>query len=158
MSDSRDDREVTLLATLEEGATLLFQSPVLASRIFRNWIGREFEVTVKVYRPRRSAAQNRYWWGILIPFVRAFFRQYDGLYITKDEAHSYVKTAILGQKLEVKDVGGVEIVSFKEKSTSKMNTEEFSESVAAVQAFFAERGEVLPDPQQNNFISDFISE
>lgn len=50
------------------------------------------------------------------------------------------------------------IVDASEKSTKALNTKEFCELKDNLQAHWAEKGCDIPDPRENNFLSDFVKD
>lgn len=50
------------------------------------------------------------------------------------------------------------VINPEVKTTSKMNTVEFGDFKDTLQAYYAERGCDIPDPRENNFLSDFIED
>lgn len=104
---------------------------------------------------RRSDAQNRYIWGVVVPCTRAWLKETTGEKYTPDFVYSWLRSSILGAKPEVKTVAGEEVIVMTSKRFSKMTTVEFSEAIELILDTLAERGCIIPEPKANNFLSDF---
>lgn len=86
-----------------------------------------------------------------------------------DLAHKKPKDWVLGKvfdylkpymaNLVVKEIFDKRVISNSEyKTTSKLTTKEFNLMKEKIQKFWSEKGCVIPDPNQNNFISDHIKD
>ena len=132
-----DNQEFTFKGTFSPD----FKSIELeASGTFRRALyyleGIDLEVRVRKLSRKRTDAQNRYWWGVLIQAVVAYARERRGESITPAEAHLWVVTKILKSKVSVKPILGSDIIMIEAKSTSEMSTKEFSEAVDEVRLYF----------------------
>ena len=134
--------------------TLKFGSSL--RRVLAHLVGKELLISVKPLEYKRSDAQNRYYWGVVIPMVRSWHKNLQGETITPDECHAYILNKVLEVKPVFKTVLGDEVMYFNYKTTSKMNTKEFNDFKEKVQKFFGELGCEIPDPRGNNMLSDHI--
>ena len=53
-----------------------------------------------------------------------------------------------------RDVLDRQVITYEVKRVSAMTTKEFSEFVINIQQHWAERGLVIPDPEQKEFLND----
>lgn len=98
--------------------------------------GKSYDVSVKVHRSKRSNPQNAWYWTI----VGIVAKETDN---DKEVIHRLFKKMFIGY--DVKVVGNERIAVVRSSST--LNTEEFSEYLSKVEAFVAqELGILLPDP------------
>jgi hypothetical protein len=98
--------------------------------------GKQYDVSVKLHRSKRSNPQNAWYWTI----VGIVARETDN---DKEVIHKFFARKFVG--VDVKEMGGEKIALVR--STSTLNTEEFSEFISKVEAFVAnELGIILPDP------------
>jgi len=94
-------------------------------------------VSVKVSRPSRSSAQNRFWHGVVIPA----FAEHCG-YDFDDMKDTLALELLPREVIDVK-TREVRIVP---GHTSKLNTKEFNELIERAQRLGAEMGIYIPDP------------
>lgn len=96
------------------------------------------EVIVRKYRARRSPAQNRYWWGVVIPHMTLCWA------CSHDDAHDRVCLEFLPN---AREVGGTTIVT--PGSTSDLDTLQFNKLIEAVSQYAAlEHGVYIPLPNE----------
>ena len=96
---------------------------------------------------KRSTDQNRYWWGVVIRKITEWL-QGNGNDVTDNDVHEFIKMKYLGEK-EVKIDGKI----YKRyRGTSELNTQEFADLVEKIQRDFAQRGLIIPDPNQEEFL------
>jgi hypothetical protein len=96
-------------------------------------------VSVKVARPCRSSAQNRYWHGVVIPL----FAEHCGYEL--DEMKDALALKLIPKELTDMDTGEVRIVP---GHTSELNTKEFNDLIERAQRLGAETGIYIPDPNE----------
>lgn len=114
-------------------------------------------VTVQILRKKRSDRQNRYYYGIVIPTIQAFHLESNGEHIERDEVHAFNLTRVLGVVPEFRNVFGEEVMIFKQKKSSEMNTKEFGQFVDTLIAYWAEKGCIIPEPKNENLLTDFVN-
>ncbi len=113
---------------------------------------KRWEVIVKPYRLNRSAAQNRYLWGV----VYATIEENDGGVFLNDNTMPIIQSARIKPsefiheyfKQEFLEVGrgGKKVIT---RSTAKLNTEEFAEYVEKIMQFASTRmGIYIPTPAE----------
>lgn len=117
---------------------------------------KSLEISVKVARRSRSAAQNRYMWGVIVPTVGRWFRDTQGEKYTPDEIYLWVRMSLLEQRPVLKTILGQEIIVMEHKRFSEMTTAEFAEAVDIIVKKMAERDCVIELPRDQNYIQEFI--
>lgn len=152
--DEGNDYEV--VEQVDDYPVLTIVGAKVLMRIFRVVINKPLEITFKVFRQQRSSAQNRYMWGVVVPTVRAWLRETEGVKYTPDEVYTWLRVSVLGNKPEIKEVAGSDVVVMTGKRFSAMNTKEFAEAVDTILNKMAEQGCVIPEPRQSNFIHEYI--
>lgn len=152
-------REFNVVGELtEDGQFIKISHYKPLKRIFKGLIGKQLEVSFKLLKYQRSAAQNRYLWGVAYVTIAAWYKDSQGSSISKDAIHAHTLQHILDYEVEVQNVLGKEVIVVKGKSTSALNTKEFCDLVESLQKYWAERGCVIPDPKGHNFLSDYIKD
>ena len=63
-------------------------------------------------------------------------------------------TELLRPRIMTRDVLDRQVITYEVKRVSAMTTKEFSEFVIKIQQHWAERGLVIPDPEQKEFLND----
>lgn len=96
-------------------------------------------VSVKVSRPERSSAQNRYWHGVVVPL----FADHCGYEF--EEMKDALALKLLPKELTDMDSGEVRLVP---GHTSDLNTREFNDLIERAQRLGAEMGIYIPDPSE----------
>ncbi len=149
-----------LLDTPEYGLVLQLTFGAAMVRLFKlaGMFGKRLEISFRILRYQRSLAQNRYMWGVAYTTIAAWYSETQGETVSKDAIHVYVLRNILEYQPKVENMLGQEVITFVGKSTSKLNTKEFNEFVEKLQAHFADKGCIIPDPKENNFLSDFLKD
>lgn len=114
---------------------------------FASCEGKYIEITLKRARSKRSDAQNRYYWGCVVPIIQAAIKDL-GTLMTRKEVHDEIlKKKFLNYEL-LANINGEEICR-KYKSTTELTKTEFSEYIAQIQQWTAEiLGVIIPDPNE----------
>lgn len=151
-------KEIELTGTLNDEYQLILDFMHLQGmrNLLKPFLGKQLVVKIKERVKKRSEAQNRFYWGCAIPTIKAFLKNTEGKTYTSDQLHIYNLTSVLGEKPVITDIMGVQVVAFEVKRSSEMTTTEFKEFVEELQAHWAVRGCIIPDPNQDNFISDYL--
>jgi hypothetical protein len=89
--------------------------------------GKRFEYEMVPEGERRTAAQNRRWWGVLVPLMRQYLGKQEGREMSPREAHHTAVYAFLG------------------RHTSKGSTrQEFAYLMNQTELYLGERGYMIP--------------
>lgn len=100
--------------------------------------GAKVEATFKVYRPTRSNAQNRFWWGVIVPTIAEHLGYHN------DEMHEALKVKFLALDPEPNEHGLMRV-----RGTSTLNTKEFTDLIENVVTWAgAEFGINIPMPDE----------
>lgn len=130
----------TFSASVAEGR-LVFSEPAR----FAAWAAlaksQPLQVTLERESSRRSSAQNRRYWGQIVPFLREVFEQRAGIPFTPEMAHHAAKLAFLGH-VEVMVGGEVILVP---KSTTELSKEQFSHYCEAIEHWINQEFQVNPE-------------
>lgn len=94
---------------------------------------------------KRSTPQNRYYFGIVVPMIRAGFIDL-GHELTKDETHEFLKARFNSKQVVNEDTGeAIEIP----QSTTRLSKTDFMEYIEKIQRFAATYlNMVIPDPNE----------
>ena len=149
--------EITVLARLSPDMnSLVISHADKLGRLFRPLKDDDLEVTVKKFYRQRSAAQNRWMWGVCIPSIQAWMKESGMAVPSKEGLYAYLRTAIVGHEMVIENIGGIDIPVLHGKRFSQMNTVEFSGAVEKIILFYAELGFQLPLPERENLTENFI--
>lgn len=102
----------------------------------RSFPGRKIEISVREYKSKRSLAQNRYYFGVVVKLL--------GEHCGYDAEEMHETLAMRFLRIEDCPVTGAP----RRKRTPKFNTQEFSDYVDACVRLGAELGVVIPDANQ----------
>lgn len=153
------DKKINLTGELTEDCThLRLDHSSALWRILQSLKGQKLEIMFWVFRYKRSDAQNRYIHGVIVPTVRAWYKETNGEVKSHDEVYTWLRIGLLGQAPVIGEFMGVEIITMSGKRFSKMTTKEFAEATDTILKLMAEKGCIIQEPKQNNFLSDFVQD
>jgi hypothetical protein len=117
------------------------------------------EVNLKKFHRIRTAAQNRYCWGLMIPTVRAWQLETTGECNSKEALYAFFRVHIIGDEMVIEEVDGKDVPLVKGKRFSQCTTVEFAERVDKIILYYAEKGLEIPLPVlgSNNLTTDFVN-
>jgi hypothetical protein len=121
----------------ERGVLEMFSRDAMLDAIRRFPKGSTVVVSVKVERQTRSARQNRYWHGVVVPL----FAEHCGC--DTDDMKDILALELLPK--EIADIATGEIRKVPGR-TSALNTKEFNDLIERAQRLGASMGIVVPDP------------
>lgn len=105
-------------------------------------------VVVDENRPIRSTEQLRYWFGVMLKLISKHIELTTGQKFSGEELHEYyIEKGYFGYSTKV--VLDKEIVL--RNRSGKVNTKIFKEVIERLQREWAERGLIIPDPNQVDF-------
>jgi hypothetical protein len=84
-------------------------------------IGKEFIITFLPRKKLRSNPQNRYYWGIIIPFFQQGFFETQGEHLSTNEVHEFIKFNFNYKEMVNENTG--EVVRVSSTTTDKTTTE-----------------------------------
>ena len=116
--------------------------------------GKPVEISAREVRSTRSNQQNRLWWGCVVPEIVRLFRE-NGDDISPEEAHDYLKDEVL--KLHRRVIGPDGRTAIVSGSTTKMTTTEFNDAIVKVQAWAAQFGGYIPDPNERSALPESLT-
>lgn len=106
-------------------------------------VSKPWRITMEVYRKNRSAEQNAYYWGVVLPTIQAFIMDSRGDHYSCDDIHEFYRDEYL-PKRTIKIKGMVKVVR---PSTASLTTKQFSDYLEIVIHHCAENGIVIPAPE-----------
>lgn len=143
---AEDGRTVTLLGS---------QTPIF----LHDLKGCDVEVTVDRLRAKKTGAQHRYWFGVVVPYVQRFIQETEGTSLARDQVHVFLMTSfgpaglvertILGRKFLV-----MERASFADGADA-LAIDEASRLIDEVVGHFALLGLEIPPAGPTGTISDY---
>lgn len=148
-----------LKGVLSETATgVEFENGKAMSRVLRKWKGKTLHIVIKPFKRKRSDNQNRWMWGVAYVCIQAYLKETEGSAPSKEEIHLHNLQIVQGVKIESKVILGETVFTVNEKRTSSMSTVEFNEMKEKLQAYWAERDCIIPDPNEDNFLTDYAKD
>jgi hypothetical protein len=140
------------IGKIENGKLVFYNEQILELQI-KSLEGKDVSIKIEKVKRKRSDRQNRWYWGVAIPTIINGIKEQNGETLDKETAHALALNITDGLKLESKMLFGYNVIEVKQKRTSDMTVEEFSEFYQKLQNAFAERDIIIPDPKQDNFIN-----
>lgn len=135
-----------------------FSNPYITGPQLFGKAGQEVDVTLIFGKVPRSAAQNRYLWGVVYPVLQKQLLEITGEHFEPAELHTYNLQKIQGKKMEWKSIAGVEVLFIEDKKSSDMTVEEFSIMVENIIQYAATTwGIVIPPPIGDNSLDHLLN-
>jgi hypothetical protein len=103
-------------------------------------------LSLKPYKERRSQEQNRLYW-VWMGHLAQFVRNSTGQQVNDDDMHEYCKDRFLHS--HIVEIGG-EFIR-RSKTTTRLSIEAMTEYLTEIDAWAAELGCILPDPEQGRY-------
>jgi len=123
-------------------------NPEIFNEDLRHFEGKRFRM-ILTNDKKRSNEQNKYWWGVLIKGIGDWLRE-SGNDVTDEDVHEFIKMKYLGKKEVV--INGKTFERYR--STAELTTLEFSDLKDKIQRDFAQRGLIIKDPNQTEFLEN----
>jgi hypothetical protein len=140
-----DTLELSCLVT--NGRIPLEVSQAVAAAL-RRMDGKRVVISLRKHVNRRSGRQNRAYWGIIVPRVLEMFTA-AGNDTTKEEIHEYLKEHVGGPmfaRVLIDPDGKRRPVV---RSSTTLTTVEWEDFMEKIRAWAAERGLILPMPNED---------
>lgn len=108
--------------------------------------GKDIAITLDRKRKKRSLNQNQYYWGVVVPIIRAMLEEY-GNELDDEETHSFLKEHVGKLTSSVVDSVGRRVAVVK--SSAALTTAEFEAYLLRVTAWAAQEGIIIPAPNEH---------
>lgn len=125
-------------------------------RVISHFLDKDLIMTLEIFKQKRSDNQNRYLHGVVLPTIRAFFKDNEGVTYSNESIKAFIYTTILGNEVSFENILGKEVMILDYKHFSDMKTDEFNDAVKKVQLYFAEKGLDIKDPTPKNTIDEYL--
>lgn len=166
---SKRMESLTLPAKLnEEDVSLIPHKAFKLKRILKKYTDEfgDLEITIKKISKKRTASQNRYYWGVIVVSIMKFILSTKGEKWTKNRIHA-INLEINGctydrELVMLPNSEGIyeekEVLVANFKTTSQMNTKEFSDFVDKLESHWSAVECYWPEPQYDeaNYITAFL--
>jgi hypothetical protein len=150
------NKSLNVLSWKGDASTILVYPDHAITRLYQHMFGKELVIDIEIYHTLRSAAQNRYLHGVVVPTIAGWAYDTVGIRYTKDEIKQFLYEHILKNRNVIKQVLGVEVNVNSYKRFSEMNKKEFTDNVEYVRGYFAEKGCHIPEATIDSFIADYV--
>ena len=131
-------------------------------KTFKKWLGKDILITIRELKYKRSDNQNRFCWGVIIPYVRHWLYETQGVKYAPDYVYTWLRLELLEEAPTVMEIAGREVIVMTGKRFSQMNTAEFATAVDTILNKMAERGCIIPEPSKDknkhNLLQDFLQD
>lgn len=141
--------------TIDENGQIVINNHHWVKDLLLKKEGKEIQIQIKDADKRRSALQNRWYWGVAIKTVQEELIRLEGLDYSKEDIHHYILDNVVKTKFRTKTVMGVLITYSETRSTSAMSTKEFNNFKFELIVHFDRKGIAIPEPKKNNFTNDY---
>ncbi len=117
---------------------------------FKYFNGKGIDVVMELHTSKRSNAQNKYLWGVAWAMIADYiFEKTSKRFSTKEIHESYKQKGYFGFKPD--PINPEDVMP---QGSSECSTLEFNEAKERIQREWAERGLIIPDPQQEDFLEE----
>jgi hypothetical protein len=151
------DATYHLKGTLRDDMSLTFDYANAFKSVFAYMIGKDIDIQITILRKNRTNRQNRYIHGVIVPVVQQWLKEVEGWEYTHDQVYGTLRTE-LGDKAEITEIQGKQVITMTGKRFSKMDTKEFALAVDELIRIYAEKGCVIPEPREECFVNDFVND
>lgn len=159
MALNPEEKEFDLLGEFSEDfATIKIDHHITNRYVLKSLAGKKLSVTVKPFKESRTDAQNRYMHGVIVPTVKAWYKETHGVVLTADEVYTFLRIRVLGEKPKVRVIMGLEVVTMTGKRFSQMNKTEFAQAIDTIIDYFAQRGCYISPPIKNNHLHEILQQ
>ena len=105
--------------------------------------GKEVDIQIERWSPKRTDQQNRYYFGVVCPFVADGIYDLTGERYSKDAVHEWLRKRFLPES-EIVDITTGEVLKVP-SSTKRLSVEEFASYLNDINSFSLEHfGSSLP--------------
>jgi hypothetical protein len=108
----------------------------------------QFYIELRPFSKHRSARQERFYRGVILPMIRKFEMDARNKTFTLGDVHNYVKVRILGRTENVELLDGTFQESIISNADPRNTTLSWEEEMERIRAHYAEKGLVLPLPHE----------
>ena len=141
--------------TVDKNGRIIINNLERVKGLLLQYKDKEIQVSVKKANKRRSAKQNRWYWGVAIKTIQEELLRIEGEPYEKEDIHHYILSEVVKTKFRTKEVMGKLITYSETKSTSSMTTKEFETFKFQLQVHFANRGIDIPEPNEDCYTNDY---
>lgn len=150
--------ELGIVYKLGSECALILESNRSIRRIFRQFSDVDFEVKIQRFRKSKSQAQLRYYFGVIVPRIIQYKWETDGERWSKADVEAYNYMHILKLQFKEKYLNGKPVMIISGKTLSDMNVQEAEDFFKLVRHHWAEIGCDIKEPNEGNFLNDFIND
>lgn len=114
-------------------------------RKLRSLVDGQYQATIRKKRDIRSLNQNRYYWGVVVNLIS------DNTGQPAEDIHGYLADLFLSNVKDIELAGVIRRVRIH-PTTTKLNTEQFSEYIESVRSWAAWELDIrIPGPNEVNY-------
>lgn len=149
----------------EDCKTVKLEHGGLMRHLLHRFAGKALVVTLRIHRKRRSDAQNRYMWGVMVTCTRSWMLEKDGYAPSREAVYTWLRHQ-LGDTPRVEyinavdtdtgEIKRVEVITMTGKRFSQMTTKEFAAAVDTLRDFLLPQGCDIPEPKGSNMYDDYL--
>jgi hypothetical protein len=119
----------------------------LITEVLQSFEGKTLQLTIERFRNKRSNAQNKYYWGLIIPIWRELIKNEWGEVWSKEDTHEFLKMNFGFE--EVVDINTGEVLRKPQSTTVKTTTEMEEYHEVCRQKAHEMFGTVIPLPNED---------
>lgn len=140
-----------------DGQGLTFLHKEVLAPTFIPKAGQEVDVDITFGKVKRTLAQNRLLWGVAYEVIAYEMANKFGEVMHKEVIHAHNLQVIQGVKLEWHTMNGQDVLVVKDKKSSDMTKEEFSEMYENLRDWYAVNKDIhIPESSGDNTLNDHI--
>ena len=140
-----------------DGQGLTFLHKEVLAPTFIPKAGEEVDVDITFGKVKRTLAQNRLLWGVAYEVIAYEMANKFGEVMPKEVTHAHNLQVIQGVKLEWFTLNGQDVLVVKDKKSSDMTKEEFSEMYENLRDWYAVNKDIhIPESSGDNTLNDHI--
>jgi len=144
------------IGNLNENLDIVLRDKIKVKKLLSKISDKDLAINISIYKKNRSNRQNRYLWGVIVPIVKNFILETEGKVLNKDETYYYIQSEVLGNRPNIVNIMGTDVICIGGKRFSDMNTSEFNEAVEMIIQYFAMLELDIPYPNEENYFNNFL--
>lgn len=136
-------QKITLISQVTGGKLNDYARKVILDALQR-MEGKKVEVTIAEYRKKRSNNENRFYFGVVLPMVKAYLME-SGDNLDLEETHEFIVRHIWKHTKIIQRDGEVMEVRL---SSTRLSTTEWEQMIELTRVWAAHHGFDIPYPQE----------
>ncbi len=140
-----------------DGKGISFDHSDVLSTFFLPQAGVDVDLDITFGKVKRSLAQNRYLWGVCYVVIHNELKNRTGENMPAEVIHAHNLQVIQGVKVASSVISGQTVLIVKDKKSSDMTVEEFTEMITKLKDWYAINQDIfIPEMVGDATLNDYL--